>query len=110
MSNVAIFWPLIVQTVLIYVIYVVASGRRLTAVRSGKVKAKEFKVPMIEPEPSATAIRNLINQFELPFLFYIVCLILYMVNGVNYAVIVLTWVFVASRICHSWVHITNHIN
>ena len=108
MSNTAIFWPLIVQTGLIYAIYLIASGRRQRAVRAGKVRAAEFKVPMIEPEPSATAIRNLINQFELPFLFYIVCVVLYMVNGVNYPVLFLAWVFVASRICHSYVHITSN--
>ncbi|MDA4845901.1 MAPEG family protein [Hoeflea poritis] len=108
MSNTAIFWPLIVQTGLIYAIYVIASGRRQRAVRAGKVRAAEFKVPMIEPEPSATAIRNLINQFELPFLFYIVCVVLYMVNGVNYPVLFLAWVFVVSRICHSYVHITSN--
>lgn len=108
MSNTAIFWPLIVQTGLIYAIYLIASGRRQRAVRAGKVRAAEFKVPMIEPEPSATAIRNLINQFELPFLFYVVCVVLYMVNGVNYPVLFLAWVFVASRICHSYVHITSN--
>lgn len=108
MSNTAIFWPLIIQTGLIYAIYLVASGRRQRAVRAGKVRAVEFKVPMIEPEPSATAIRNLINQFELPFLFYVVCVVLYMVNGVNYPVLFLAWVFVASRICHSYVHITSN--
>ena len=108
MSNTAIFWPLIIQTGLIYAIYLVASGRRQRAVRAGKVRAAEFKVPMIEPEPSATAIRNLINQFELPFLFYVVCVVLYMVNGVNYPVLFLAWVFVASRICHSYVHITSN--
>ena len=108
MSNTAIFWPLIIQTGLIYAIYLIASGRRQRAVRAGKVRAAEFKVPMIEPEPSATAIRNLINQFELPFLFYVVCVVLYMVNGVNYPVLFLAWVFVASRICHSYVHITSN--
>ncbi|WP_136660620.1 MAPEG family protein [Nitratireductor sp. XY-223] len=108
MSNTAIFWPLIVQTGLIYAIYVIASRRRQSAVRAGKVRASEFKVPMIEPEPSATAIRNLINQFELPFLFYVVCVVLYMVNGVNYPVLFLAWVFVVSRIAHAYVHITSN--
>lgn len=108
MSNTAIFWPLIVQTALIYAIYVVASGRRKSAVLSGKARASQFRIPTDEPEASATAIRNLINQFELPFLFYVVCVILYMVNGVNYPVLVLAWVFVGSRIAHSWVHITTN--
>jgi len=108
MSNTAIFWPLIVQTVLIYVIYAIMSVRRREAVRSGLVKPSDFRVPQIEPEPSSTVVRNLVNQFELPFLFYVVCVILYMVNGVNDATIVLAWAFVATRIAHSWVHITTN--
>lgn len=108
MSNTAIFWPLIVQTGLIYVIYYLVSLRRLSAVRAGTVKASEYKVPIIEPEPTATVARNLVNQFELPFLFYAVCIALAMVNGVNYAVLILAWVFVASRIIHSYVHITTN--
>lgn len=108
MSNTAIFWPLIVQTGLIYTIYVIMSRRRLAAVRSGEAKASDFRVPQIEPEGSSTVVRNLVNQFELPFLFYAVCMALYMVNGVNDATIVLAWAFVLSRIVHSWVHITSN--
>lgn len=108
MSNTAIFWPLIVQTGLIYTIYVIMSRRRLAAVRSGEAKASDFRVPQIEPEGSSTVVRNLVNQFELPFLFYAVCMALYMVNGVNDATIVLAWAFVFSRIVHSWVHITSN--
>ncbi len=108
MSNTAIFWPLIVQTGLIYTIYIIMSRRRLAAIRSGKAEASDFRIPQIEPEPSSTVVRNLVNQFELPFLFYAVCLALYMVNGVNDATIVLAWAFVISRIAHSWVHITTN--
>ncbi|MCP5001003.1 MAG: hypothetical protein GY933_20240 [Hyphomicrobiales bacterium] len=108
MSNTAIFWPLIIQTALIYIIYVLVSRRRYSAVRAGSAKASDFKVPIVEPEPTATVARNLVNQFELPFLFYAVCIVLYMVNGVNYAVVVLAWIFVASRIAHSWVHVTTN--
>ena len=108
MSNTAIFWPLIVQTALIYTIYVLVSRRRLEAVRAGRATASDFKVPIVEPEPTQTVARNLINQFELPFLFYAVCIILYMVNGVNNAILALAWIFVLSRIAHSFVHVTTN--
>ncbi|MCR9138494.1 MAG: MAPEG family protein [Alphaproteobacteria bacterium] len=108
MSNTAIFWPLIVQTALVYTIYVIMSRRRFASIRSGEAQASDFRVPQIEPEGSSTVVRNLVNQFELPFLFYAVCLALYMVNGVNDATILLAWAFVISRILHSWVHITSN--
>ncbi|MEM9104382.1 MAG: MAPEG family protein [Pseudomonadota bacterium] len=108
MSNTAIFWPLIFQTALIYTIYVLVSRRRISAVRAGQAKADDFKVPIIEPEATATVARNLVNQFELPFLFYAVCIILYMVNGVNDITLALAWLFVLSRIAHSWIHVTTN--
>ncbi|MEM6464409.1 MAG: MAPEG family protein [Pseudomonadota bacterium] len=108
MSNTAIFWPLIVQTALIYTIYVLVSRRRISAVRAGRANASDFRVPIVEPEPTQTVARNLVNQFELPGLFYAVCIILYMVNGVNDATLLLAWVFVLSRIAHSWVHVTSN--
>ena len=62
----AIFWPVIAQVLLTYGIYMVVSARRLGAVKAGTAKVSDFKVPSIEPEPSATAARNLVNQFETP--------------------------------------------
>ena len=108
MSNTAIFWPLIVQTALIYTIYVLVSRRRLSAVKAGQATAGDYKVPIIEPEATATVARNLVNQFELPFLFYAVCIILYLVNGVNDVTLALAWLFVLSRIAHSSIHVTTN--
>ena len=108
MSNTAIFWPLIVQTALIYTIYVLVSRRRFSAVKAGQATASDYKVPIIEPEATATVARNLVNQFELPFLFYAVCIILYLVNGVNDVTLALAWLFVLSRIAHSSIHVTTN--
>lgn len=103
-----IFWPMIAQAALIFAVYVLMSKRRMGAVRSGKVQAREYKIPMIEPEPTATVARNLINQFELPVLFFVVCILLQMTSGVNYAVLALAWFFVISRYAHAFVHVTSN--
>ncbi len=108
MSSTAIFWPLIVQTVLIYVVYGLVSSRRIRSVKEGKASASDFRVPTVEPEPSATATRNLINQFELPLLFYVVCILLHLVNAVSYLVLLLAWLFVISRIVHAVIHTTSN--
>ena len=50
---------------------------------SGQASARDFKVPLKEPEASVTTVRNLINLYEVPMLFYVVCLALYAVNGVR---------------------------
>ena len=108
MTGEAIFWPVLVQAALTYAIYVVASTRRVGAVKSGKAKPSDFRVPNVEPEPSATAIRNLINQFELPVLFYVSCIILFVLGAVNMTALVLAWVFALSRLAHAFVHVTSN--
>lgn len=107
-STTAIFWPMLAQVLLTYVIYALGSFRRIGAVKAGKARASDFKVPSVEPEPSATALRNLSNQFELPVLFYAVCLALYVTDGAGNAAVALAWAFVAARVAHSWVHVTSN--
>lgn len=107
-GSTAIFWPMIAQTALIYIVYFIVSQRRVAAVRSGTARAKDYLVPNVEPAASATAVRNLTNQFELPVLFYVVCLSLYIVNGADLIAVVFAWLFVASRAVHAAIHLTNN--
>ncbi len=104
----AIFWPVIAQVVLIHLIYFLMLKRRYGAMRAGTAKASDFWVPAIEPEPSATVARSLINQFELPVLFFLVCTLLYVTAGVNHVGVAIAWLFVLSRYAHAWVHVTSN--
>jgi len=108
MSQTAIFWPMIAHVVLVYIVYAVMARRRFGAVRSGAAKPSEFKVRGKEPEVSATVSSNLMNQFELPVLFHVLCLALYVTNGVNYLTLILMWLFVASRYLHAFIHTTSN--
>lgn len=107
-SSTAIFWPVLAQVLLTYVIYVIVSSRRIGAVKAGAAKASDFKVPSIEPEPSATAARNLSNQFELPVLFFAACLSLFVTGGAGMAAVAVAWAFVLARVAHSYVHLTSN--
>src|SRR5690606_24413589 len=86
-SSTAIFWPVLAQVLLTYVIYVIMSSRRIGAVKSGLARPSDFKVPSVEPEPSATAARSLSNQFELPVLFFAASLSLFVTGGAGTAAI-----------------------
>ncbi len=108
-GNLAILWPVVVQAALTLAIYPVLLRRRIAAVRGGAA-IECFRVTGNEPEGSATAVRNLANQFELPVLFYAVCLALYVTNGANWLAVALAWVFAASRVAHAAVHLrTNRL-
>ena len=108
MNSTAIFWPVIVQVALTYAIYLLASNRRVGAVKRGEVKAREFLVPINEPPQSATAIRSLVNQFELPMLFIFCCFGLFLIEAADLPALVLAWLFVASRIVHAAIHVTTN--
>ena len=107
-TSTAIFWPVLAQVLLTYVIYIMVSSRRIRAVKEGAAKPSDFKVPSIEPEPSATAARNLSNQFELPVLFFAACLSLYVTGGAGVAAIAVSWAFVLARVAHAYVHMTTN--
>jgi len=107
-TSTAIFWPVIAQVALIHAVYFLMLKRRYRAVRAGLAKAQDYWVPAIEPAPSATAARSLINQFELPVLFFLVCILLYVTAGVNHVVLAAAWLFVLSRFAHAYVHVTSN--
>ncbi|MDG4908403.1 MAPEG family protein [Mesorhizobium sp. WSM4898] len=108
MNQTAIFWPMLAQVLLVYIVYLVMLKRRYLAVKSGEAKISQYKVRSTEPASSVTVANNLINQFELPVLFHVLCLALFVTNGVNYLTLTLTWLFVVTRYVHAWVHLTRN--
>lgn len=109
MNQTAIFWPMLAQVLLVYIVYAALMTRRGRAVRSRQVKIDQFKDRSAEPVGSTTAANNLSNQFELPVLFYAACLALYVTNGVSYWTLVLAWIFTLSRYVHAFVHLTFNV-
>lgn len=108
MNQIAIFWPMLAQVLLIYVVYLVLGKRRFGPLIAGTVKPRAFINRGDEPTGSATASNNLMNQFELPVLFFVLCLSLYVTNAVNYLSLTLAWLFVVSRSVHAVVHLTHN--
>ncbi len=108
MNKTAIFWPMIAHVALVYAVYVVLGVRRIGAVRTGGASANQFKTRSAEPERSVTAANNILNQFELPVLFHIGCLALFLTEAVSVATLTFAWLFILSRCAHAWVHLTTN--
>ncbi len=83
---------------------------RMSAVRSGAADARYFKTYQEGGEPVATAqlSRNFSNLFEAPTLFYVACLAAMIAAPSSTAVLVLAWLYVVSRVAHTWVHTTSN--
>ena len=81
---------------------------RFRAALRGQVKAKDFRYGESAnvPGPVALPNRNLMNLLELPLLFYVVCIALYVTQTVDGVALTLAWTYVALRAAHSAVHLT----
>jgi hypothetical protein len=108
MQGEAIFWPMLVQAGLTYGIYALVSRRRIAAITAGEAKVGDFRIPANEPERSASANRSLINQYELPVLFYVCCLTLFTLGAAGTAAVLLAWAFAIARLIHAIVHVTSN--
>jgi hypothetical protein len=86
---------------------------RLYAVRLTEIKAKRIDpqqlarateaVKLLENNSGADNLRNL---FEIPVLFFPICLALYVTELVTPLQLALAWVFVGLRATHSFIHTT----
>lgn len=98
------FWTFIVL-MLIPIVRVRSGLRRETRVDDFKY-GEAASVPKYVSVPN----RNYMNLLELPLLFYVACLLLYITAGASLAAIVLAWAYVGLRAIHSVIHLTyNHV-
>lgn len=108
MNQTAIFWPMIAHAALVFVIYVLLGLRRRQAVAGGNAKVSQFRENRDEPSESLFVRNALENQFELPVLFYAVCLALQASGAVDALTLSLAWLIVVSRYVHSFIHVTSN--
>ncbi len=108
MNQTAIFWPMIAHAALVFAIYVLLGLRRRQAVAGGNAKVSQFRENRDEPSESLFVRNALENQFELPVLFYAVCLALQASGAVDALTLSLAWLIVVSRYVHSFIHVTSN--
>ena len=108
MNQTAIFWPMIAHATLVFAIYVLLGLRRRQAVMTGNAKVSQFRENRDEPAESLFVRNALENQFELPLLFYAVCLALQASGAVGALTLGLAWVFAVSRYVHTLIHVTSN--
>ena len=84
--------------------------RRFRAGFRGQVTAEDFRYGESQRVPPEVSIpnRNLMNLLEMPILFYVVSIALYVTHHVGQGALVLAWVYVGLRLLHSWEHLTTN--
>ncbi|MGH8401925.1 MAG: MAPEG family protein [Gammaproteobacteria bacterium] len=103
-----IFVPMMALVAWTFIIMLLMAYKRWTAGFAGRIKRGEYKVGESTEAPTDVRLpgRNFVNLFEMPVLFYVLCLAAYMTHTVSGTLLVLAWIYLALRIVHSLVHVT----
>lgn len=101
-----LIYPALAMIFWIFVVGVLLAVRRKSAFASGEVRPEEVTVSTERyPVAARLASANFSNQFELPVVFFALIMLAMEVAATGYAMAALAWIFVASRVLHSLVHI-----
>jgi hypothetical protein len=107
-----IFQPMGALALLTFIVLIQVPIRRFRAAFAGHVTPEDFALGESARVPGDVSLpnRNYMNLTELPILFYVLCLMLYVSSTLNQAMLVLAWVYVGLRVLHSLIHVTyNHV-
>jgi len=108
MNQIAIFWPMLAHILLVFIIYGVLAAKRTEAVKQAGARARDYKTRNNEPEHSQNAANNLLNQFEAPVIFHVLCLSLYATGGADTFMVIVAWIYALTRYVHAWIHVTSN--
>ncbi|KQP51831.1 MULTISPECIES: MAPEG family protein [unclassified Methylobacterium] len=107
----AVLAPVFVQVALIFALLLWMGRVRFAEVRAGTVEAGDVGLGQRNwPARAQQAANAFSNQFELPVLFLVLVPLAILTKKADLLFVVLSWVFVATRVVHAGVYITtNHI-
>ncbi len=108
MNQTTILFPMMALVGWTFAVLLLIPYKRFRAAFDKQVAVDDFKLGESENVPPGVRLpnRNLMNLFEMPVLFYLACLTLYVTQSADSAMLSLAWAYVALRIAHSAVHLT----
>jgi hypothetical protein len=113
MSNEQILLPMLGMMVLTAVVWFVLYAKRIPAMRRAGKPTQAYTTPdkaaTFLPEEVSYPANNFRNLFELPVLFYALCLYLYVTATAGTVDVIAAWLFLVFRIVHSAIHCTVNI-
>src|ERR1700744_5823329 len=103
-----IFYPMGALALLTFVVLTLIPIRRFRAGYAGRIVADDFKYGESKNVPPEVSIpnRSYMNLLELPLLFYVLCLMLFVSTRVDQIFLYLAWGYVALRAIHTLIHVT----
>src|SRR5262245_3506658 len=104
----AILYPMLALAALTFGVLVLIPIARFRAGFRGRVNTGDFRYGESARVPGEVSLpnRNFMNLLEMPVLFYVACLALYVTGKADGTAVALAWGYVALRVAHSAVHLT----
>lgn len=100
-----IFIPVILQVCLVIWLYLLLGNRKKKAMLEGRVDESRRSLDEAAWPDDVRQVNNAIrNQFELPVLFYVCCMILWALQLVNLFTLITACAFVLTRFLHAGIH------
>ncbi|MCP4271038.1 MAG: hypothetical protein GY781_03600 [Gammaproteobacteria bacterium] len=107
MNQSLILFPMIALVAWTFTVLLLIPIQRIKAAYKKQVGPGDFRYGESENVPSEIVLfnRNYMNLLELPVLFYLACVTLYVTNLVDQVFLILSWAYVVLRFIHSLIHI-----
>jgi len=113
MNGTEIFAPFLGMLLLTFAVWVYLYIRRITFLKTNRIGAQRLQSPEqvteIIPEEVNRPANNLKNLFELPVVFYALCVYLFVSGNVDSIYVIAAWAFFALRLVHSAIHCTRNV-
>ena len=113
MKNELILLPMLGMMVLTAIVWCVLYARRIPAMRRARKPAQTYTTPEktvgILPDEVNYPAYNFRNLFELPVVFYALCLYFFVTETAQSADVFAAWLFLLFRVIHSAIHCTVNI-
>ena len=110
--SIEIFFPTFALAAWTFLVLLLIPLVRVRSALQREIGPDDFKFGESASVPSYVSIpnRNFMNLLELPMLFYVVCLLLYVTAGATNMTVDIAWAYVALRVLHSIIHLSyNHV-
>ena len=109
MNRQLILWPVLAMVLLVFVVWVRLYITRVREIRTRRIPPQALATRATARGQLVDSLRvadNFSNLFELPVLFYVAAVLLYVSERVDGIYLGLAWAFVALRYAHSAIHVT----
>lgn len=104
-----LLYPLLAMAALTVLVWIGIYVSRVREIRSRRIPVQKLASRASAAEVLGNVAGpsdNLMNLFELPVLFYVIVILLYVMDSADTVYLVLAWIFVLARAAHSLIHCT----